>query len=143
GYRPNEGAVTLDRLIASGDVGKPVVPIIFYRAMLLAADTAPVDALCAALSARGLAPAPLLVTSLHDRAANAFLQDALAKIRPAMIVTMTAFAAGNSDEPSALDTSGVPVLQVVSAPTKRAAWRDSPRGLGAADLVMHIVLPEL
>ena len=37
----------------------------------------------------------------------------------------------------------MPVLQVISATTKRAAWRDSPRGLGAADLAMHVVLPEL
>ena len=37
----------------------------------------------------------------------------------------------------------MPVLQVVIANTKRAAWRDSARGLGAADLAMHIVLPEL
>ena len=35
------------------------------------------------------------------------------------------------------------MLQVVSATTRRAAWRDSARGLGAADLAMHIVLPEL
>ncbi len=35
------------------------------------------------------------------------------------------------------------MLQVVIATTKRAAWRDSPRGLGAADLAMHVVLPEL
>ena len=61
-----------------------------------------------------------------------------------MIVTTTAFAAGGSaDEPTPLDAPGVPVLQVVSATTKRAAWRDSPRGLGAADLAMHVVLPEL
>ncbi len=57
---------------------------------------------------------------------------------------MTAFAAGgNADEPTPLDAPDVPVLQVISATTKRAAWRDSPRGLGAADLAMHIVLPEL
>ncbi len=61
-----------------------------------------------------------------------------------MIVTTTAFAAGgNAGEPTALDAADVPVLQVISATTKRAAWRDSPRGLGAADLAMHVVLPEL
>ena len=37
----------------------------------------------------------------------------------------------------------MPVLQAVVATTKRAAWLDSPRGLGAADLAMHVVLPEL
>src|SRR5262249_8804750 len=29
------------------------------------------------------------------------------------------------------------------ATTRRAAWRESARGLGAADLAMHVVLPEL
>ena len=74
GYLPGEGAVDLDRLAVSLDPGKAVVPIIFYRALLLAADTAPIDALCAALTARGLAPAPLVVTSLKDHEAAAFLQ---------------------------------------------------------------------
>ncbi len=144
GYLPGEGAVGLDRLAASFDPGKPVVPIIFYRALLLAADTAPIEALCAALAARGLAPAPLIVTSLKDEEAAAFLREAFARLGPALIVTMTAFAAGGSgSKPSPLDTSEVPVLQVVSATTRRAAWRDSARGLGAADLAMHVVLPEL
>ena len=165
-YLPGEGAVNLDRLIASLPAARPrasgdpeldsrwrgnerkttgpVVPIIFYRAMLLAADTAPIDALCAALTARGLAPAALVITSLKDRAADAFLLQAFVRLDPALIVAMTAFAAGgNADEPTALDAAGVPVLQVVSATTKRAAWQASRRGLGAADLAMHVVLPEL
>ena len=123
--------------------GGNIVPILFYRAMLLAADTAPIDALCAALAARGLAPAPLVVPSLKDKDAAVFLRDAFAKLRPALIVTTTAFAAGNCGEATVLDEADVPVLQIISAMTKRAAWRDSPRGLGAADLAMHVVLPEL
>ncbi len=144
GYQPGDGAVDLHRLITSLDAGKPVVPIIFYRAMLLAADTAPIDALCVALSARGCAPAPLVVTSLKDKEAAAFLREAFARLSPTIIVTTTAFAAGgNIGEPTPLDEPDVPVLQVISATTKRAAWEDSPRGLGAADLAMHVVLPEL
>ena len=144
GYLPGEGAVELDRLTALLEPGKPVVPIIFYRAMLLAADTAPIDALCAALAVRGLAPAALVITSLKDSEAAAFLRQAFARLDPSLIVTTTAFAAGgNADEPTALDEPGVPVLQVISATTRRAAWRDSRRGLGAADLAMHVVLPEL
>src|SRR5580698_5309008 len=144
GYLPGEGAVALDRLAASLQAGHPAVPIVFYRALLLADDTAPVDALCAALAARGLAPAALFVTSLKDREAGAFLRQALERLKPALIVTMTAFAAGGgTDEPAPLDAPGVPVFQVVSAITKRGAWRDSQRGLGAADLAMHVVLPEL
>ncbi len=163
GYWPGQGALDLQRLIevlslspaerggARGgnrapplSGGAKIVPIIFYRAMLLAADTAPVDALCAALSARGLAPAPLVVPSLKDAEAAAFLRTALARLDPALIVAMTAFAAARGgDGRTPLDDADVPVLQVISATTKRAAWRNSSRGLGAADLAMHVVLPEL
>src|SRR6516164_6002038 len=52
GYLPGRGAVTLDRLVAALAPDRPVVPAVFYRAMLLAGETAPVDALCAALAAR-------------------------------------------------------------------------------------------
>ena len=144
GYLPGEGAVELSHLAASLAPRRAIVPIIFYRAMLLAADTAPIDALCGALSARGLSPAPLVVSSLKEREAVEFLRRTFAEFGPAVIVTMTAFAAGgNIGEPTPLDEAGVPVLQVVSATTMRAAWRDSVRGLGAADLAMHVVLPEL
>ncbi len=144
GYLPGEGALPLERLIQTLAPNSPIVPLIFYRAMLLAGDTAPVDALCAALARRGLAAAPLIVTSLKDAEAAAFLRNAFEQLAPAAIVTMTGFAAsGAGDAVSALDCPGVPVFQVVSATTRRAAWQDSPRGLGAADLAMHVVLPEL
>jgi cobaltochelatase CobN len=144
GYLPGEGAVDVDRLAAGLVPGRPVVPIIFYRALLLASDTAAIDALCEALSARGLAPAPLAITSLKETAAAAFIRDAMARLRPAVIITTTAFAAGGDPgEPTPLDGPDVPVLQAVIATTRRAAWRESTRGLGAADLAMHVVLPEL
>ncbi|MGA7451840.1 MAG: cobaltochelatase subunit CobN [Rhodoplanes sp.] len=143
-YLPGEGAVDLDRLDATLAPGQAVIPIIFYRAHVLAADTAPIDALCEALRARGLNPAPLIVTSLKDEDCADFVRHALARLEPAVIVTTTAFAAGAGPQtPTPLDGPDVPVLQAVIANTKRAAWRDSVRGLGAADLAMHIVLPEL
>ena len=144
GYIPGEGAVDLDRLVAFCRQDRPRVPILFYRAMLLAADTAPIDALCRALVERGLAPAPLVVPSLKDREAADFVRSALARLEPAVIVTTTAFAAAASaGAPTPFDDSDVPVLQAVIATTKRAAWTESPRGLGPADLAMHVVLPEL
>ena len=144
GYLPDAGALDIDRLAVQLAPGRPVVPIIFYRALLLAGDTSAIDALCEALSTRGLAPAPLAVTSLKDAAAAAFIRDALARLCPAVIITATAFAAGaDGAEPAPLDGPDVPVLQAVIATTRRAAWRESTRGLGAADLAMHVVLPEL
>ncbi|QJP17059.1 cobaltochelatase subunit CobN [Starkeya sp. ORNL1] len=119
------------------------IPIIFYRSMWLADDTAPVDALCAALEARGLTPKPIFVASLKDPASAAFLTEALAKLNPTAIVTLTAFAAGDPGEATVLDAPGVPVLQAVVATTKREAWASGARGLASADLAMHVVLPEL
>ena len=77
GYLPGEGAVSLERLIEALPPNKPVVPIVFYRALVLAADTAPIDALLRALAERGLAPAPLFVTRLKDEDAARFIADAL------------------------------------------------------------------
>src|SRR5579871_2864619 len=144
GYLPGRGALDLDALAAALVPDRPVVPIIFYRSMLLAADLAPIDALCAALAARGLAAAPLMVPSLKDADAAAFVRTALARLAPAVIVTTTGFAVGGEPgAPTPLDDADVPVLQAVIATTKRTAWAESARGLGAADLAMHVVLPEL
>jgi cobaltochelatase CobN len=129
---------------AALEFARPVIAIIFYRALLLAADTRAIDELCAALAARGLAPAPLVITGFKDTAAAQFIRTALKRLSPAAVLTTTAFAVGaQPGEPTALDETDVPILQVVMAVTKRAAWCESPRGLGAADLAMHVVLPEL
>jgi cobaltochelatase CobN len=143
GYVPAGQEIDVERLLATLPRGKPIIPVVFYRSMLLAADVAPIDALCAALAARDLAPAPLFVTSLKDAESAAFLRDAMRRLSPSVIVTTTAFAATGEGAGSPLDEANVPVLQAVVATTKRAAWLDSPRGLGAADLAMHVVLPEL
>ncbi|MBS9478489.1 cobaltochelatase subunit CobN [Ancylobacter radicis] len=121
----------------------PTIPLIFYRSMWLAGDTAPVDALCGALVARGLAPRPIFVASLKEPVSIAFLREALAGMNPAAIVTLTAFAAADPGEATVLDAPGVPVLQAIVATTKREAWLDGVRGLTSADLAMHVVLPEL
>jgi cobaltochelatase CobN len=142
-YMPGGHAVALDRLLETLPPGRPAVPIVFYRSMLLADDVAPIDALCRALAARGLASAPLFVASLKDAESAEFLHDAVRRLQPAVIVTTTAFAAGDGATPSPLDECDAPVMQAVVATTRRAAWDESARGLGAADLAMHVVLPEL
>ena len=98
GYLPGQGAVSLDELAASLAAEAPVVPIVFYRSALLAGDTAPIDALCEALAARGLAAAPLVIPSLKDQQAGEFVRGALQRLAPSVIVTTTAFAAGGAGE---------------------------------------------
>ncbi|UOK69511.1 cobaltochelatase subunit CobN [Ancylobacter polymorphus] len=119
------------------------IPIIFYRSMALAGDTAPVEALCAALIARGLDPRPIFVASLKEPVSIGFLRDALAGMDPAAILTLTAFAAADPGEATVLDAPGVPVLQAVIGTTSRTGWTEGVRGLTSADLAMHVVLPEL
>ncbi len=139
GYVPGKGAVPLHVLRNEIATGQPLVAIVFYRSALLAADTAPIDGLCAALQERGLTPAPLFVPSLKDNEAAAFVRETLEALSPAVIVTATAFAAGDG----VLDGTAAPVLQAMIATTRRDAWAESSRGLGPADLAMHVVLPEL
>ncbi|TRC96870.1 cobaltochelatase subunit CobN [Mesorhizobium sp. WSM4303] len=121
-----------------------VVPILFYRSMLLAADVAPIDALVEALRQRCIAPVPIFVSSLKDTTSLAFVETALATFRPAAIITATAFASGAEPGVETLfDRAGVPVFQVIVATTRRDVWDKNQRGLAPADLAMHVVLPEL
>ncbi|WP_027155011.1 cobaltochelatase subunit CobN [Mesorhizobium sp. WSM2561] len=122
----------------------PIIPILFYRSMLLAADVAPIDALFEALRQRGMAPVPIFVSSLKDPASLAFVETALATLKPAAIITATAFASGAEPGVETLfDRAGVPVFQVIVATTRRDIWQNNQRGLTPADLAMHVVLPEL
>jgi cobaltochelatase CobN len=94
GYLPASGAVTLGRLAATLAPGRPVVPSCSIARRCL--PRTPIDALCEALLARGLAPAPFVEP--QDRAASDFVRDALLRLAPAVIVTTTAFAAGGDGE---------------------------------------------
>ncbi|MCA0033062.1 cobaltochelatase subunit CobN, partial [Mesorhizobium sp. B263B2A] len=122
----------------------PVIPILFYRSMLLAADIAPINALFEALRQRNMLPVPIFVSSLRDPASLAFVETALATLKPAAIIAATAFASGAEPGVETLfDRAGVPVFQVIVATTRRDVWENNQRGLAPADLAMHVVLPEL
>ncbi|MEO8668187.1 MAG: cobaltochelatase subunit CobN, partial [Bauldia sp.] len=143
-YLPGHGVVSLERIAESVEAGAPVVPILFYRAMLLADDVAPINALFRELSERGIHPAPIFVSSLRDKLAIDLVVRAVAVLRPAAMITATAFAVGAEPGETALfDRLCVPVFQVVIATTRREAWVKGQRGLAPADLAMHVVLPEL
>ena len=122
--------------------GVPVL-IVFYRSHRLAGDTSMVSALAAALAEQGLAPHALHVASLKDPACAAFVEARIAALTPAVILNLTGFSARLGDAPSPLDAGGVPVLQLLQGSQGREAWQAGARGLGAADLAMQVVLPEL
>ena len=126
-----------------GDPDRPLAAIVFYRAYLAAADTAPVERLLQAFRDRGFAALGLFVPSLKDPAAALWLRARIAALSPAAIVNVTAFSGKGADGSSPLDAAGVPVFQVALATSTRSAWKDAERGLSPADLAMHVVLPEV
>jgi cobaltochelatase CobN len=124
--------------------GRPNAIVIFYRALVAGSDTAAIDALRAALDARGLNAVCLYVTSLKDERSAAFLRAALAAHPPDIIINATAFATATaSDDAGVLSASGCPILQVAQAGISRGNWESSTRGLTPRDLAMHVVLPEV
>ena len=142
------GKEGLQRYLAqmANETPHPVVPILFYRSYVQSAMTAPVDALAEALEANGLHALPIFLPSLKDFEAQEFLQDVLVQLPPAVLLNCTAFAlskAGQAYEPTILDQYDCPVLQVILSGSSKLAWEESPRGLSARDLAMHVVLPEL
>ncbi|MFC2969097.1 cobaltochelatase subunit CobN [Acidimangrovimonas pyrenivorans] len=133
-----------DRPLAPVPGDRPLALVTFYRAYLTAADTAPVDALIAALAARGFEAIGLFAPSLKAPGAAAWLRSEIARLAPATVVNATAFSAcGGDGTPSPLDAAGGPVFQVALSTAERGQWAESERGLSPADLAMHVVLPEV
>jgi cobaltochelatase CobN len=119
---------------------RPHAALIFYRSVIEGGLTAPVDALIAALDARGIGTTAIFVASLKDAASAATIDGALLDAPPDIILNATSFSAGNHDPLAQYDC---PVLQVVFAGSSEEQWQASPQGLGPRDLAMNVVLPEL
>ena len=128
---------------ACRDGDGPLALVTFYRSFVTAADTAPIEALAAALAARGFDVRAEFVTSLKDGRVVEGLGRLIDETAPAIVINTTAFSARLDDGSSVLERAGVPVLQAVLATCERPAWEASSRGLGASDLAMNLVLPEI
>lgn len=133
------GIISADEPFAPCLPGLSIVPILFYRSLLLAGDTAPIRAICGALRARGLSPMPLFVASLKSPSSIRCVREILAHSNPAAIITTTAFAAADG----LFDGIEAPLFQLAIAVTRREGWMMSDRGLGSADIAMNILLPEI
>lgn len=122
---------------------KPRALIVFYRAFYLADDTAPIAALRDALHERGFDVTAVYVTSLKDAAVIEPLAHLIGRLRPDVILNTTGFSSRKDEGGSVLDGADAPVIQAILATSFREAWHQSLRGLGAADLAMNVVLPEV
>jgi cobaltochelatase CobN len=145
-WREPEAVTAMSRFAPAeheGEPGGPRALVVFYRSVLMADDTQPIRALGAALARRGFAVSAVAVTSLKDPAAASALADLLPAAAPDVVLNTTAFSGRAGDGPGVLDGADCPVLQVILSGSSREAWQGSERGLGAADLAMNVVLPEL
>ncbi len=140
---PGRALPSFDDIAAEWRGNGGIAPILFYRALVQSGNTAPVDALTDALSARGLRPVPIFMQSLKDGEAAALLSEVFAAAPPAVILNATGFSvrAGAVGDP--LAGADCPVLQVVFAGSDVESWRSGTRGLGPRDLAMNVALPEI
>ncbi len=130
---------------SKADEGSPKVGILFYRAHYLAGNTAAIDALRAALVARGLSVVAVYVLSLRDAEARAEALALLQGVRAVINTTGFSLAKldGASPDVSFWETLGVPVLQAIPSGGTREQWLAGWRGLSPRDTAMNVALPEV
>jgi len=128
---------------------RPVAALLFYRALVQAAETAPVDSLVQALDRAGLNALPVWAASLKDPVAVATAATLLRRGGARIALNATAFSLGTATgtdaaaAPPPFDAVDGPVLQLVFAGGDEAVWRDGTAGLSARDIAMHVALPEM
>jgi cobaltochelatase CobN len=145
-YWPGLADPGLDALRGHWTDGAPVAALLFYRALVQAANLAPVDALIGALARAGLNPLPLHAASLKDPQAAAVVAGMLDAAQPDVILNATGFALsapGAATESGPLAGTDAPVLQVVFAGSDLEGWRTGANGLSARDIAMNVALPEV
>ena len=147
-YWPGAGIADLSTAQAAWQPDAPIVPIVFYRALVQGGGLAPINRLVRSLTRAGLNPLPIFVASLKDSLSADTLYQLFSQAPPAAILNATAFAVGSphdgDDSPAnPLIANDAPVFQIVLSGGSEDAWRASPQGLTARDIAMNVALPEV
>ena len=149
-YWPGAGISDLSAARAHWTKDAPVVPVIFYRALVQGAGLNPINRMVKALLQAGLNPLPIFVASLKDPISVATLDQLFQAAPPEVILNCTSFAVGNPHGDSspnnpltAASARQAPVLQVVLAASTEASWEEGVNGLSARDIAMNVALPEV
>ena len=152
-YWPGAELGDLPKAQAAWHADGPVVPLVFYRALVQGAGLNPINRLVKTLLRRGLNPLPIFVASLKDPLSVATLERLFEQAPPSVILNCTSFAVGSPVEgahskgasnPFEMPAAqGAPVFQVVLSTMNADAWEGSLRGLSARDIAMNVALPEV
>ncbi len=147
-YWPGAGIADLSAAQEAWTPDAPIVPIIFYRALVQGGGLNPINRLTKSLLRAGLNPLPIFVASLKDPVSTATLAQLFTQAPPEVILNCTAFATGSphdgDDSPvNPLCVNDAPVFQVILSGSSETAWADNPQGLSARDIAMNVALPEV
>jgi cobaltochelatase CobN len=150
-YWPGAGISDLATAQAEWTDGAPIVPVIFYRALVQGAGLHPINRLTKSLLREGLNPLPIFVASLKDPVSQATLQSLFEAAKPDIILNATSFAVGSPHQGdsalfnplSAPWANAAQVFQVVLSGSSEAAWIEGQSGLSARDIAMNVALPEV
>ncbi len=146
-YWPGSGIADLKAAQDAWTPDAPIVPIIFYRALVQGGGLNPINKLTRSLLRAGLNPLPIFVASLKDPVSTATLAHLFREAPPEVILNCTAFATGSphdgDDSPAnPLLVNNAPIFQVILSGSSEAAWAEDPQGLSARDIAMNVALPE-
>ena len=148
-YWPGAGVADLSAAQAAWTDGAPVVPLIFYRALVQGAGLNPINRMVKALLRADLNPLPVFVASLKDPVSVATLESLFAQAPPDVILNATSFAVGSphggggTNPLEATWCNAAPVFQVVLAGSGEQVWEEGLTGLSARDIAMNVALPEV
>ncbi|RVV97808.1 cobaltochelatase subunit CobN [Mesobaculum littorinae] len=149
-YWPGAGQTDMAALRDMWTPGAPVVPVVFYRALLQGAGLHPVNLLTRSLLRAGLNPMPVFVASLKDPLSAATLEQLFTQAPPDVIVNLTSFATGTPDGPHAQGNplagpaaNRAPVLQAIMSGSTEETWEGGKAGLTGRDIAMNVALPEV
>jgi cobaltochelatase CobN len=120
--------------------------ILFYRAHYLSGNTAVIAALCDALTAQGLTPVPIFVSSLKEPdVQKELIQYCRQGVEVILNTTSFSLASLETDTPQVdlWETLNVPVFQVIFSGGSLEMWEGSSQGLTPRDMAMNVALPEV
>ena len=150
-YWPGAGIADVSKARENWQENSPIVPIIFYRALVQGAGLHPINRLTKSLLRAGLNPLPIFVASLKDPVSVATLETLFIDAPPTVILNCTSFAVSS---PNASETAtqnplaahcanDAPIFQVVLSGASAESWAKGAQGLTARDIAMNVALPEV
>ncbi|WP_380054822.1 cobaltochelatase subunit CobN [Falsihalocynthiibacter sp. SS001] len=152
-YWPGKGISDLAAAQEAWTPDAPIVPIVFYRALVQGAGLNPINRLVKSLLRKGMNPLPIFVASLKDPVSVATMEHLFTSAPPSVMLNGTSFATGSphqgehsngASNPFEMPAANAaPVFQVVFSAGSETAWIEGTNGLAARDIAMNVALPEV